>query len=72
LITFDGSPGVVRRGLAGAYSSGIKVSNIKLMSFILASFFIALASICLLLSTAIGDPRSGLSYTLNSVAAVVI
>jgi len=56
----------------GAYSSGIKVSNIKLMSFIFASFFIALASICLLLSTAIGDPRAGLSYTLNSVAAVVI
>ncbi|MBA7508169.1 hypothetical protein ES705_00090 [subsurface metagenome] len=24
LITFDGSPGVVRRGLAGAYSSGIR------------------------------------------------
>ncbi len=56
----------------GAYSSGIKVSNIKLMAFIFAGFFIALASICLLLSTAIGDPRAGNSYTLNSIAAVVI
>jgi len=56
----------------GARSSGINVIKIKVMAFIFASFFIALAGICLLLSTAIGDPRSGLSYTLNSVAAVVI
>lgn len=56
----------------GAYSSGIKVSNVKLMAYVLASFFVALAGICLLLSTAIGDPRAGLSYTLNSVAAVVV
>lgn len=56
----------------GAYSSGIKVSNVKLMAYVLASFFVALAGICLLLSTAIGDPRTGLSYTLNSVAAVVV
>lgn len=56
----------------GAYSSGIKVSNIKLMAYIFAGFFLSLAAICLLLSTAIGDPRAGNSYTLNSVAAVVI
>jgi ribose transport system permease protein len=56
----------------GAYSSGIKVSNVKLMAYVLAGIFAALAGICLLLSTAIGDPRAGLSYTLNSVAAVVI
>ncbi len=56
----------------GAYSSGIKVSNVKLMAYIIAGIFIGLAGISLLLSTAIGDPRAGLSYTLNSVAAVVI
>lgn len=42
------------------------------MAHVFAGLFIALAGICLLLSTAIGDPRAGLSYTLNSVAAVVI
>ena len=56
----------------GAYSSGIKVANIKLMAFLFASMFIALAGVSLLLSTAIGDPRAGQAYTLNSVAAVVI
>lgn len=56
----------------GAYSSGIKVSNIKLMAYVFAGIFLSLAAICLLLSTAIGDPRAGNSYTLNSVAAVVI
>ena len=56
----------------GAYSSGIKVSNIKLMAYVFAGIFLALAAICLLLSTATGDPRAGNSYTLNSVAAVVI
>lgn len=56
----------------GAYSSGIKVSNIKLTAYIFAGIFLALAAICLLLSTATGDPRAGNSYTLNSVAAVVI
>ncbi len=56
----------------GAYSSGIKVANIKVMAFLFAGFFIALAGVSLLLSTAIGDPRAGAAYTLNSVAAVVI
>ncbi len=56
----------------GAYSSGIKVANIKVVAFLFASFFIALAGISLLLSTAIGDPRAGQAYTLNSIAAVVI
>ena len=56
----------------GAYSSGIKVSNVKFMAYIFSSFFVALAAICLLLNTAIGDSRSGLAYSINSVAAVVI
>lgn len=56
----------------GAYSSGIKVSNVKFMAYIFSSFFIAIAAICLLLTTAIGDSRSGLAYSINSVAAVVL
>lgn len=56
----------------GAYSSGIKVSNIKLIAHVFAGIFLALAAVCLLLATATGDPRAGNSYTLNSIAAVVI
>lgn len=56
----------------GAYSSGIKVSVIKVMAFVFASLFIALAGISLLLSTSIGDPRAGQGYMLSSIAAVVI
>jgi ribose transport system permease protein len=56
----------------GAYSSGINVARIKVMAFLMASFFIALGGLSLILSTAIGDPRAGNAYTLNSIAAVVI
>jgi len=38
LITFDGSPGIVKRGLKGAYSSGIRKVIIKEESKILLDF----------------------------------
>lgn len=63
-----------------AYSSGIKVSHIKFMTYVIAGIFVALAAVCVLLSTAIGDPKiggdprggTGPSYMLNSIAAVLI
>lgn len=56
----------------GAYASGIKVSNVRIATHLIASIFIAIAGLCILLSTATGDYRSGLPFTLNSIAAVVI
>jgi ribose transport system permease protein len=55
-----------------AYASGIKVSNIRIATHLIASIFIAMAGLCILLSTATGDYRSGIPFTLNSIAAVVI
>jgi ribose transport system permease protein len=56
----------------GAYSSGINVSRIRFMAHVIASIFIAMAGVCLLMSMASGDFRVGQEYALNSVAAVVI
>ncbi len=56
----------------GAYASGINVSAVRLLAHVIASIYIALAGICVLMITATGEWRSGLGYTLNSVAAVVI
>lgn len=55
-----------------AYASGIKVARIRLFAHLIASIFIALASLCVLMITATGEWRNGLGYNLNSVAAVVI
>ncbi|MCP4401084.1 MAG: ABC transporter permease [bacterium] len=56
----------------GAYASGINVSTVRFMAHVIASIFIALAGLCVLMSTATGEYRSGSEYALNSVAAVVI
>ncbi|MBN1835050.1 MAG: ABC transporter permease [Spirochaetales bacterium] len=55
-----------------AYASGIKVARIRLFAHLIASVFIAMASLCVLMITATGEWRNGLGYNLNSVAAVVI
>jgi ribose transport system permease protein len=55
-----------------AYASGIKVARIRLFAHLIASLFIAMASLCVLMITATGEWRNGLGYNLNSVAAVVI
>ncbi|MBN2073227.1 MAG: ABC transporter permease [Actinobacteria bacterium] len=55
-----------------AYASGLKVSNIRFAAHLIASLFIAIAGLCILLSTATGDFRSGNPFALNSVAAVVV
>lgn len=55
-----------------AYSSGIRVSNVKILAHLIAGIFVGLASVCLLMSVASGDPRGGQGYLLNSIGAVVI
>jgi ribose transport system permease protein len=56
----------------GAYASGIKVALTRVAAHLFAAVFLCLASLCVLMSAASGDWRSGQEYTLNSVAAVVI
>jgi len=55
-----------------AYASGINVLSTKIKAFLLSEFFVALSAICVVAQTATGDARSGLGYTLNSVAAAII
>jgi len=55
-----------------AYASGINILFTKIKAFLLSEIFVALSAICVVAQTATGDARSGLGYTLNSVAAVII
>ena len=55
-----------------AYASGINVLFTKIRAFLLSGVFVALAGLCVVAQTATGDARSGLGFTLNSVAAAII
>ncbi|NPV53437.1 MAG: ABC transporter permease [Firmicutes bacterium] len=55
-----------------AYANGVNVFWTKIKVFLLSGIFVALAAICVVAQTATGDARSGLGYTLNSVAAAII
>jgi ribose transport system permease protein len=55
-----------------AYASGIKVARTRLFAHLIASIFIAMSALCVLMITATGEWRNGLGYNLNSIAAVVI
>jgi ribose transport system permease protein len=55
-----------------AYLSGISVARTRVGAYLLAGVFTGLAGLALSASSAIGDPNSGATYTLNSVAAVVL
>jgi ribose transport system permease protein len=55
-----------------AYLSGINVSRTRVGAYALAGVFTGLAGLSLSASSGIGDPNSGATYTLNSVAAVVL
>jgi len=55
-----------------AYLSGIGVSRTRVGAYLLAGLFTGLGGLSLSASSAIGDPNSGATYTLNSVAAVVL
>jgi ribose transport system permease protein len=55
-----------------AYLSGIGVARTRVGAYLLAGLFTGLAGLTLTASSGIGDPNSGTTYTLNSVAAVVL
>lgn len=55
-----------------AYASGIRVRRVRFLAHLFAGFFVGLAGMCLLMLTAAGEYRSGMAYSLNSIAAVVI
>ncbi len=56
----------------GAFASGIKVKNIRVLSHLIASIFIGIAGICLLMLSGTGEWRNGTPYLINSVAAALI
>lgn len=56
----------------GAYASGISVWKIRFTAHLFAALFIFLAGLCVVMFTTTGDYRTGGSYTMNSIAAVVI
>lgn len=55
-----------------AYSSGIKVANVKFFAFMISGFMAGVAGLSITALTASGDPKIGLAITLNSVAAVIL
>jgi ribose transport system permease protein len=57
---------------AAAYLSGVSVSRTRVGAYMLGGVFAGLAGLALTASSGIGDPNSGTTYTLNSVAAVVL
>jgi ribose transport system ATP-binding protein len=52
--------------------AGVAPRRVQLLAYVGCSLFAALAGMTLLQQVGIGDPRAGLSYTLSSIAAVVI
>jgi ribose transport system permease protein len=54
------------------FKAGLSVSRLKIFGYLLGWLFVFLAAACISAQTASGDARLGLSYTLTSVAAVVI
>lgn len=57
---------------AAAYMSGVKIDRSKLAAYTLAGFFASLGGLFIGLQTLTGDATIGFSYTLNSIASVVI
>jgi ribose transport system permease protein len=57
---------------AAAFLSGVNVSRTRITAYALGGVFVGLAGIALLAETSLGDPNSASSFTLNSVACVVL
>ncbi len=57
---------------AAAEASGLNTARAKILAYSLGGFFAALAGLFIGFQTLSGDPSIGLTYTLNSIAAVVI
>lgn len=68
--------GVSMRGLGSrpesARTAGIKPAYTRLIAYVGCSVFTAIAAITMIGQVGIGDPRAGISYTLGSIAVVVI
>jgi ribose transport system ATP-binding protein len=68
--------GVSLRGLGSrqeaARTAGIRPKTARLLAYVGCSLLAGLASITMIAQVGIGDPRAGLSYTLGSIAAIVI
>lgn len=62
----------VGSGENAAYLTGVSVSMAKLVAYSLAGLFAALTALFIGFVTLTGDPSVGPSYTLNSIAAVVL
>ena len=57
---------------SAAYLSGIGVAQARIAAYALGGVFAALGGLVLTASTSNGNATSGVSYTLNSVAAIVV
>ncbi|MDG0791836.1 ABC transporter permease [Cohnella ginsengisoli] len=57
---------------SAAYANGISTRKVKLAAFLIACVLIALTSLVVISQTSTGDANIGRSYTLNTIAAVVI
>jgi ribose transport system permease protein len=57
---------------AAAFANGIDTNQVKVLSYMLGSFFVLLGAFAITFQSASGDARLGASYTLTSIAAVVV
>jgi ribose transport system permease protein len=55
-----------------AFANGVDTRRVKVLSYILGSLFVLLGAFAITFQAASGDARLGLSYTLTSIAAVVV
>lgn len=57
---------------SAAAAVGIRVARLRLLSFVLTSLLVVPVSLLLMVQVGIGDPATGLTYTLASITAVVL
>ena len=55
-----------------AYASGIRTTQVKFFAFVFSAFVTSIAGLSLTALMAAGDPRIGLPFTLNSIAAIIL
>ena len=55
-----------------AFANGVNTQQVKVLAYMLGSFFVLLGAIAITFQSASGDARLGAAYTLTSIAAVVV
>jgi ribose transport system permease protein len=55
-----------------AFANGVNTRRVKLLSYMLGSFFVLLGAFAITFQAGSGDARLGVAYTLTSIAAVVV